>query len=468
MNLYQTIQNNPTLFMVSVIVSVCGCIVIMITYAICKLENRKSIARSNVELKKITNSIHAGLVQFIPRENCSIHYASMGFYELLGYSKKEEKNDSKFNLIDFIYLKDRDSFLETLHNIENETINSEVRLVKKDGLIIYCLMNGNYVIAKDGSQTVSAVFVDITEQKQMQETLRLDRERYRIAAELSNDVLFDYLISEDKMVFTERYRELFGKDPVILNYAKDSYSRKDTVHPDDYGLFLEFCSNLAEGKELVTAEFRLKNHLNNYIWCQLMGKTIYDEDKKPLRVIGKIVNVDYQKRELDALEYKATRDPLTGVYNREVTMKKIEKYISGNKHGRHALIFIDFDNFKHVNDNYGHLVGDKILTYIIGRIKSVLTEGEIIGRIGGDEFIVFIGYIDGDEDIKRKADTIVEALDTTYKDDKYSIKISGSIGIALYPEDGLHYEQLIQSADKALYCVKNKGKNHYMFYKSIT
>lgn len=468
MKLYKALQNNPTLLMVSVIVSMGACIIIMVVYVLCKLENKKRLVNSNIELNKITNSIHAGLVQFIPGDTCSIHYASKGFYELLGYSGKEARIENKFSLIDFIYSKDRDVFVQTLHNIESDSINSEVRLVKKDGFIIYCLMNGNYVIAKDGSQSVSAVFVDITEQKKMQEMLRMDRERYRIAAELSNDVLFEYIINSDKMVFTERYRELFGRDPVKPNYVKDSYTRKDVVHPDDYGLYLEFCSNLSAGKELVTAEFRIKNYLNNYIWCQIMGKTIFDKENKPQRVIGKIVNIDYQKRELDALEYKATRDPLTGVYNREVTIKKIEKYIRGNKNGKHALMIIDFDDFKHVNDNYGHLVGDKILTYVIGRIKSVFIEGEIIGRIGGDEFVVFIGYVDGDDDVIRKADILVNALDTTYTDDKHRVKISGSIGIALYPDDGIHYEQLIQCADNALYCVKNSGKNHYKLYKSIT
>ena len=74
-----------------------------------------------------------------------------------------------------------------------------------------------------------------------------------------------------------------------------------------------------------------------------------------------MVNIDYQKQELDSLEYKATRDPLTGVYNREVTIKKIEKYINGNKNGKHVLMFIDFDDFKKVNDNHGHLLGDKVL-----------------------------------------------------------------------------------------------------------
>lgn len=467
MGIYIILQSNTTLMTVSVIASACCCIVILI-FALYKLRSERKIAKPAIELYNIANNIRAGLVKFIPEDACVIRYASKGFYDLLGCSIKEDMIENNAGLLDFVYSKDRDVFIEKVFNHKSESINSEVRLVKKDGFVIYCLMSGNYVTAGDGSQSISAFFVDITEQKKTQEMLRMDRERYRIATELSNDVLFEYFIDTDMMVYTERYKNLFGREPVIHDFVKDCFKRNDYVHPDDYGLFLDFCGKLIEGKDFVSVELRIKRYHNDYIWCQLMGKTIYDEDNKPNRVIGKMVNVDYQKRELDALEYKATRDPLTGVYNREITIKKIDKYINGNKNGNHALLFIDFDDFKKVNDNYGHLLGDKVLTYVIGKIKSAFTEGEIIGRIGGDEFVIFIGYVESDKEIIRKVNTIINVLNTTYNDGQHTISISGSIGIALYPEDGLHYEQLIHCADKALYYVKNKGKNSFMFYKSIT
>ena len=462
------IQNSSTILLVSVIILGCLLIIAIFALMVCRLEKEKKITKSALELSKLTNSIHAGLIHFVPEDACRIDYASRGYYELLGYSKKEAKDNNKNNIIDFVYSKDKETFLEEVHNIEGESINFEVRLVKKDGKIIYCLINGKYSLAKDGAQSVSAVIVDITEQKKMQEMLRMDRERYRIASELSHDVLFEYYVDIDRMVYTEKYSEFFGRYPVITDYVKEFFSRKDLVHPDDYGIFLEYCNALTMGKEFITTECRIKDRNNNFIWCQMMGKTIYGEENRPSRVIGKMVNVDYQKRELDSLEYKATRDPLTGVYNKEVTIKKIEKYINGNRSGKHVLMFIDFDDFKKVNDNHGHLLGDRVLTHVISSIHSVFTEGEIIGRIGGDEFAVFIGYIENDKAISRKADTLIKALNTTYVDENCNISISGSVGIATYPEDGIHYEQLIQCADKALYQVKSKGKNSYMLYSSAT
>lgn len=463
MKSFGLIQSESNLMLIFIIVVACLCIMIMAVLLLCILDNKKKTAKSASELNILTNSICAGIVHFIPEDSCRIYYASKGLYELLGYSKKEARESSKY-IMDYIYKKDRDLFLETIQNYEGNSINSEIRLLKKNKEVIYCLINGNYTLTKDGSRSISAVIVDITEQKKMQETLRMDRERYRIASELSHDVLFEYYVEADEMVYTDKYMELFGRDPAISDYVKEFLNRKDLIHPDDYGVFLEYCSTLVEGKEFVKVECRVKDRHSNYIWCQMMGKTIYDEENRPSRIIGKMVNIDYQKREMDSLEYKATRDPLTGVYNREVTIKKIEKYINGNKNGRHVLMFIDFDDFKKVNDNYGHLLGDKVLTHVTESIRGVFTEGEIIGRIGGDEFVVFIGYLEDNRAIMRKADSLIRALNTTYVGDKCEISVSGSVGIATYPEEGIHYEQLIQCADKAMYHVKSKGKNSYMLY----
>jgi diguanylate cyclase (GGDEF)-like protein len=128
------------------------------------------------------------------------------------------------------------------------------------------------------------------------------------------------------------------------------------------------------------------------------------------------------------------------------------------------LMFIDFDDFKRINDTYGHLQGDKVLTYIIGRIKEIFSEGEIIGRIGGDEFVVFVGNITDVDEVMVKANNLKDALNTTYQCDNHNIPISGSIGISTYPDAGMHYEQLMDRADKALYRVKEQGKKSFMLY----
>jgi predicted signal transduction protein with EAL and GGDEF domain len=113
---------------------------------------------------------------------------------------------------------------------------------------------------------------------------------------------------------------------------------------------------------------------------------------------------------------------------KEITIKKIDKYINGNKSGIHMLMFIDFDDFKSINDHYGHLQGDKVLTFVIGRIKDIFLEGEIIGRIGGDEFVVFAGNINNVDEIMDKASILKNALDTTYHCDDNSSRFPQALG----------------------------------------
>lgn len=466
MKLIEYLQSKPTIFLVLVISVVSVCIGTLVAVLLLKLENEKKVSRAALELKKITNSIRAGLVHFILDERGRILYASKGFYDLLGYRKSEARAEGKLGILDFVDSRDYHFIQDIKDQIDHESIRCEVRMITKEGRVLHMLMNGNSTMGREGRHTISVVFIDNTEQKEMQEMILLEGERYRIATELSKDVLFEYHIKTDEMINTEKFRELFGRDIISSRFRENLELRRDLIYPDDWGIYLEFCEELSQGKPIIEAEFRLKDRLGEFIWCQVKGKTIFDDDKNPIRVIGRLVNVDVQKRELEALEYKATRDPLTGVYNKEVTIKKIDKFIGGNKNSKHMFMFIDFDNFKKINDTYGHLLGDKILSYVIGRTKEVFSEGEIIGRIGGDEFVVFAGNIFSIDDVLMKADALMKALDTSYVDNGQAIPISGSIGIAVYPEDGLHYEQLMDCADKACYRVKEQGKKNYMLYSS--
>lgn len=465
MKLINELGNKPTVLLIIMIVIVSICIVVVVIILLYRLQNEKKVTRAALELKRITNSVRAGLVHFTLEDNYRILYASNGFYELVGYEKNEAKAENKMSLLDFLDPRDIQLFQNIKNQLVDEALRCELRMIAKDGNSLYVLMSGNCEISKDGKHTLSVVFVDISEQKKMQQIILLEGERYRIATELSKDVIFEYHIKTDEMILSDKFKDLTGRNPIIHQFRGAIEKHRETIHPDDWGIYLELCQELAEGKSIIEVEFRIKDRLGEFIWCQLMGKTIYDDVNRPIRIIGKMANVNTQKRELEALEYKATRDPLTGVYNKEVTIKKIDKFITGNKDGLHMLMIIDIDDFKSINDTYGHLLGDKVLIYVIGRIKEIFSEGEIIGRIGGDEFVVFAGNIPNIDEVIEEAATLRNALDSTYVNEKQAIPISGSIGIAIYPESGVHYEQLMDRADSALYKVKEHGKNNYMLFR---
>lgn len=426
--------------------------------------NDKKVLVATLELKRITNSIHAGVVNFLLGNNYKITYASDGFYDIIGYSKEEvEKNNN--SILSFIYEKDLDIFQFPIDEVRfGDYIQKEFRILTKNQEVRWILFNGNYSEGKEG-HTISAVLVDITETKQMHERLLVEEQRYRVATEISNDVLFEFDIEKDYMKYVDRFRDLYNINPSISNYTKSNDHCKEIIHPEDLGLFLEYCKSLSSGKALIEAEFRILDKNKEYVWCHLRGKTIYNEKMQPIKVIGKLVNIDLYKRDYEILEYKAKRDPLTGVYNKSVTRDLIDSYIKNNKEKQHTFMVIDIDDFKNINDKYGHLQGDKILFFVINQIKAIFSSGEIIGRIGGDEFVVFVGDTADKETIFSKADLLRTTLQTVYHDDNFNISLSGSIGISTYPQDGETYEELFERADKALYDVKEQGKDGYKLFE---
>lgn len=412
-----------------------------------------------------TNSIHSGFVNFYLDHNFEIIYASNGFYDIIGYSKEEIKQDFDNRIISFVLSDDYDKFLTLREGLENgDYIQRDVRMVTKEGKTVWILLNGNFIIDKYGKDTISAVLVDITESKKMHERLLLEEERYRVAAEISNDILFEYEINEDVMEYVDKYKDLYGREPIISNFATNVSQNEEIIHPEDLGVFSEYCRALRSGKEMIESEFRICDVKNKYIWCHIRGKTIYDDNKNPIRVIGKLVNIDLHKKELETLEYKAKRDPLTGVYNKVTTMDLIDHFIQKHSENEHIFMIIDIDDFKKINDKFGHLQGDRILSFVISQVKMIFTGGEIIGRIGGDEFVVFVGDIGNLDTVIMKAKLLQRALRTVYCEEEYEISVSGSIGISSYPKDGKNYNQLLNCADKALYDVKEQGKDGYKLF----
>lgn len=442
-------------------------VILMLILIILRLYNtsEKKIKEAYMELHHITNSVHAGFVNFILEGAFEITYASDGYYDIVGFDRKSMKDGLGNSFISLVHPDDYATFKNQCENFAiGEYIQFEVRLYKKDQSVIWVLINGNFIKDKESRNTLSAVIIDITESRNMQERILLEEERYRVAAEISNDILFEYEVHKDKMILAEKFKELYGKDPVISNFISDDKNVIDIIHSEDIGCFYEFSRALTSGKEVIEAEFRMKDISGEFVWCHIRGKTLYNESKKPCRVIGKIVNIDLHKKELQTLEYKAKRDSLTGVYNKSTTKELIDHYIHKHKNTSHVFMIIDIDDFKHINDTYGHLQGDKILSYVINQVKAIFTSGEIIGRIGGDEFVVFIGNIQNKESVLSKAELLKETLHTVYTEEGYEIHLTGSIGVSIYPEDGHNYNELLNCADKAMYLVKDQGKNGFKLF----
>lgn len=301
-------------------------------------------------------------------------------------------------------------------------------------------------------------------QERILQKARIQEERYRILAEISNDILFEYDIFSDQMVYSDKYTENFGRSATIERFA-ELKEELQYVYKEDAFAFENFCKLLGGEKQKLEAEYRMKRLSGDYVWCYVCGQTIYDSMNNPVKVVGKLSNIDIQKREVEKLQFKAEMDAMTRIYNKMATKERINNFIKNSRNqDKHALLIVDMDNFKKINDTFGHLKGDEVLKEGVGHLKSMFRGDDVIGRIGGDEFVVFMSNVTSREDIVNKAKSIGRSFQKTYSEDGEEVTVSASIGISIFPLDGSDYEELLDKSDKALYEVKKNGKNGFCFY----
>lgn len=460
-NIAQT-KMNIAIFYVTIALWLISIVVILI-FVRTKHEGDKKVARVAQELKRITDSVHAGIVNFHIEKGMKIIYASNGFYDVLGYTKEQISNQFH-NELEGLLLHKEDLESDSVKIEEGSCIKKQVQVHTADGVLRYLWLEGRLSKNKNGKYTVSAVLVDVTESKEMQEKLILEEERYRVAEELSNDVLFEYDVEQDVLKFSNKYTRIFHKEMVKPAFLKNLETYLQGVHPDDRETCAEYCRILYNFKDKVTeTQFRIGYGGDKYIWCRMIARSITMQNGNKACVIGKMSNIDNYKREVERLESMAMRDALTGVYNKISTASVICKYMEEHREGTHVLLMIDIDDFKKINDKYGHMKGDSVLTKVIDEIIRIFPK-DIIGRIGGDEFVVFLGNIESMEKIICVARELQERLRVNYTEDNTHINATASIGLAIYPKDGNDYTTLLEHADEALYRVKEKGKNSFELY----
>ncbi|MDD6991671.1 MAG: sensor domain-containing diguanylate cyclase [Oscillospiraceae bacterium] len=284
-----------------------------------------------------------------------------------------------------------------------------------------------------------------------------ERKLYQTALQSSSDVVFEYDIETDCLI---TYGSVFDPDlpKTIANsheafmkrvLACNGFRAKDTDSTTRF-----FSGETACGA--VVARIDAKDNVN---WIEFSGTAVY-ADSKPVKIVGKISNID----DVVSLREDASRDRFTGLYNKTTTEALISERLE--KGGSHAMIIIDVDNFKNVNDILGHAWGDSVIKDIATKIEALLNCGDIAGRIGGDEFMAFLSGDDVSERINGLCAALCDSIRYTYSDESLGrqVSVSSSIGVAFAPQYGRDFKELYTSADIAMYFSKNGGKDRFTVY----
>ena len=219
------------------------------------------------------------------------------------------------------------------------------------------------------------------------------------------------------------------------------------------------------GRSELFYDFMITDGGESWRWMRIRAKIFYWDSDKSVRMIAYRQDITAEKEREAGMLKMAQNDPLTGILNKSATKAHICKILEEtDPAAAHALLMIDVDHFKQINDSYGHAVGDGVLREIAAKLRFHFREDDVCGRIGGDEFMVFLKDISGEEWLNDKLERLVTYLHNDITIDGRAYKISSSIGAVLYPEAGSDFDSLYRNADAALYLSKEHGRDRFTIY----
>lgn len=220
-----------------------------------------------------------------------------------------------------------------------------------------------------------------------------------------------------------------------------------------------------EGKDSIRYDFMITNDEGcSYYWMRITARIFYWEEDKSVRMLIYRENIDSEKRRETAMLKKMQLDSLTGLYNKAATQRLIYELLEKEPKQSYAFFILDIDKFKKVNDTCGHAMGDLVIEDFAAKTKKQFKNKDIVGRIGGDEFVVFVPIPSG-QWAEMKAKSLSKVLYYEFSYGQKCCAVSASIGVAISPDAGRNFETLYQNADTALYQTKENGRNGYTIYQ---
>lgn len=290
---------------------------------------------------------------------------------------------------------------------------------------------------------------------------------------LAGVAIFEFDLEKRRYVRFDNAQMLFGLTKEEMSRQYKSIAElplqealhkmlKQFYHPEDLAEVFNWHIRLQEQKA-VCFEGRINKPKVGYIWCRIHLFLIKDQQGEPRSIIGHIADIDEQRRCMEGLKIQAETDALSGLHNRAAIVGVIDTILQRNPSASHCLMLLDVDNFKAVNDNLGHVFGDSVLVEISRRLKQAVRGQDFVGRIGGDEFVIFMPHMQQAGPALQRAAALCANFQNSCsgKDEAYSI--SFSIGLAM--SDGEQsVAELLHKADIAMYQAKADGKNRYHLY----
>lgn len=424
----------------------------------------------NVEnFGSMIDNVIAGIC-FFEYENGKLtpFFVNEGMFRMLGYSRMQGmKYINKLEMS--IIPEDLPIYQQGIEDVlkDDGAVEVEFRTVTGSGGLRWLHVRGNLYSREGSRYIIVTVVVDITERKNVEEELHKQAERLHILSEAEGEKIIDYNAKTDVMVI--KSTKDYGLEGEKIQKAWTERFDDGTIYEEDVAYYRSVFRGLLVSPKHETIEYRTKLFDDDYIWYQANLTSLLGPEGYVTRVVGRMINIHEKKlKELELL-LRAEKDGLTGLYNQSATMQLIQNALYESKQGAlNALMIIDLDNFKEVNDLTGHAQGDKLLEDVAEALNDIFKGGDIVGRIGGDEFLVFMKNLNAISNADLLANKVVDRVNYRFDHEDHQIHVTCSVGVAIYPYHGSNYEELFSKADKAVHTAKANGKCGYRIYDAAT
>ncbi|MEJ2191731.1 MAG: EAL domain-containing protein [Nitrospirota bacterium] len=323
------------------------------------------------------------------------------------------------------------------------------------------------VIGQGGEVThVIQCFRDVTERKRTEEGLRKSAERYALAARGANEGLWDWDLRRMRVYYSPRWKSMLGFDEKDIGDSPEEWFRR--VHPRDREhLEAKLEAHLAGKATQFECEYRVLHRDSTYRWVLSRGLAVRDRQGEAVRIAGSQTDVTERKMAEEQLVHDAFHDTLTGLPNRALFINRLEHGLMSGFRGSadlFAVLFLDLDRFKVINDSLGHSAGDKLLEAVSQRLQGCLRQGDTVARFGGDEFAILLEKLKDKEEALNITGRIQEEISRPFALRSHEVFVTASIGLAFSSVGYTRADDILRDADIAMYRAKGRGRACHVIF----
>ena len=389
-------------------------------------------------------------------------YANDEFFNLLGYRRRGADERYPFDVQKSRGWRDFCEQLRTHIEAGIDKFEIEVKQETATGALLWTMARCRHDAQRG---VVTCLVLDVGSWMDTSERLRMSEDAFRIAARMSGRNIATYDLA-DRTLIMQGAVEGFLRAPVRMPDVPESIIAASVVAPEHEDLLLGLYSEMQAGEPCGSATLRMKDFdTGRFRWFQIDYSLVFDGEGRPVYAVVAFGDTTEQFEREREQKVRAERDALTGVLNRATFEDECARLIERAEAGRgHALIMADLDRFKMTNDRYGHVAGDRVIVESVAGMTGAVRDGDLVGRVGGDEFMVCLRGISTRSLVETIAKRMCAAVSKAAGGEADYGPVSISLGIALYPQDGATYEELYRNADRALYRAKRAGGGSYAFF----